>query len=229
MKNIKAYFVGIILSMSIISCDVVQSLIAEPTALETLTAVKEVMNSSAFRAIKTIKQIGDGNPSSILPKEVNQVLGALKTVGMGGEIDKATRSIAGASKVVANEGTAIMSDAIRQVDIKDAAAIVLGGQDAATEVLRQAMYATVKKRYSSRLDEELGKSDIDKYWSIAAGAYNMFGDKKIDGKLSDFLAERAVDGLFLTMGKEEKKIRTDYNSLGKQVVTKVWDYYTKKS
>jgi hypothetical protein len=108
-------------------------------------------------------------------------------------------------------------------------AVVIGGEDAATQVLRQAMYATVKQRYSSLLNAEFEKNDVNKYWPLAAGAYNMFSKNKVDSNLSDFAAERAVDVLFLSIGKEEKNIRTDYKSLGKQAVTKVFDYYTKKS
>ena len=62
---------------------------------------------------------------------------------------------------------------------------------------------------------------------MAAGAYNLFAKNKIDDTLSDFMAERAVDAVFLAMGKEEKQIRTDPASLGKAVVTKVFDYYVK--
>ena len=42
------------------------------------------------------------------------------------------------------------------------------------------------------------------------------------------MAERAVDAIFLGMGKQEKNIRTDYKSLGSAVVTKVFDYYSQK-
>lgn len=65
---------------------------------------------------------------------------------------------------------------------------------------------------------------------MATGAYNLFAsdDKKVDNNLSDFMAERAVDALFLSMGKQEKAIRQDPASLGKSVVTKVFDYYQSK-
>ena len=91
------------------------------------------------------------------------------------------------------------------------------------------MYATVKNRYSTRIEQELGKTEALTYWPIATGAYNLFAKNKIEGTLPDFLAERSVDALFVAMGKQEASIRTDYRSLGNSVVTKVFDYYTKKS
>ncbi len=225
MKNI---FAVLLASCLLFSCSTAAGLLLKPSTLETVMAVKEVMNSSSFKAIKTIQKLASDDPTSALPKEVGMVLGALKTLGYGDQIDATTLAIGRASKVVAEESTGIMKDAISEVSIKDAASIVVGGESAATGVLKQAMYGTVKKRYSDRLDAELGKTEAKKYWPIAATAYNIFAKNKIDGKLSDFLAERAVDGMFLTMGKEEKAIRSDYKSLGKSVVTKVWDYYSKK-
>lgn len=210
------------------SCKTVSHLMTEPSVLENITAVKEVMNSSAFKAISTLTKLGSDDPTSALPKEIGMVLGALKTLGMGDEVDKTLKSIGNASRIVTAESKALMQESIQELDIKDAAAIVLGGENAATSVLKQAMYGSVKKRYSARLDQELNKTDASKYWPIAANAYNLFAKNKVDGKLSDFMAERAVDGLFLTMGKEEKKVRTDYKSLGSQTVNKVFDYYMKK-
>lgn len=45
--------------------------------------------------------------------------------------------------------------------------------------------------------------------------------------LAGFMAERAVDALLLTMGKEETAIRKDPKKLGKAVATKVFNYYQK--
>jgi hypothetical protein len=121
-----------------------------------------------------------------------------------------------------------MKDAIDELTFGDAVAIVVGGEDAATEVLREAMYGGVTKRYSQRLDEELQKTEVNKYWPMASTTYNLFAKEKIEESFSDYLAKRAVDALFLTMGKEEKEIRIDPASLGKATVTKVFDYYTKR-
>ncbi|MEL6986709.1 MAG: DUF4197 domain-containing protein [Bacteroidota bacterium] len=215
-------------TIGISSCATLGQLIAEPTSLETITALKEVLNSSSFRAIKTLKKMQKNGIVGALPDEVGGVLNALKGLGLGKEIEGVTNTITKASGIVAEESAAIVGDAIKEVKFGDAVAVVVGGEDAATAVLRKAMYGAVKKRYSERLDQELNKADVNQYWPLAAGAYNVFAKEKVDANLSDFLAERAVDALFLTMGKEEKQIRTDPASLGKQVVTKVFDYYVNK-
>lgn len=209
------------------SCSVVKNLNIKPSDLETVMALKNILDSSTFNALKTLKNINAGGIENALPSEVGTVLKTLKTVGYGDEIDHVTNAISNASKVMLTESEGIVGDAISELKFTDAVAVVLGGEDAATNVLKRAMYETVKKRYSSRLEQELGKTDALEYWPIASSAYNIFAKNKIDNSLSDFLAERSVDALFIAIGKEEASIRTDYKSLGNNVVTKVFDYYSK--
>jgi len=211
------------------SCATLGALGIKPTSLETVMALKNILNSSTFRALKTLKTLNDEGAVGMLPDELQPVLGAMKTLGYGAEIDKVTQQIGQVSKVALSESQGIMTDAIKEVSFGDAVSVVLGGEDAATAVLKNAMYGAVKKRYSSRIDQQLQGTEAAQYWPLATGAYNMFSSKKIDGNLSDFMAERAVDAIFLTMGKEEKQIRNNYQALGDQVVTKVFDYYKNKS
>ena len=214
--------------MTFSSCKVMSDLGIKPSHLETVLALKNILDSSTFKALKTLKNVNDGGIEGALPQEIGTVLRTLKSVGYGAEVDKVTKSIGNVSTIMLSESEGIVGDAISELKFTDAVAVVLGGEDAATIVLKRAMYSTVKKRYSSRIEEELGKTDALTYWPIAASAYNLFSKNKMDSSLPDFLAERSVDALFLAMGKQEASIRTDYKSLGNSVVTKVFDYYTKK-
>ena len=202
------------------SCKVLEELALAPSEFETISALKEVLNSSAFRSIATLKKLNDSGVEGLLPQELQPVFATLRNVGLGSKIDDVNKQIVSVSGTVVEESGLIMSDAIKELTFADAVAVVTGGKDAATQVLREAMYASVKKRYSSRLDDELQKngSDALRYWPIATNAYNLFSDNKIEGSLPDFLAERSVDALFLTMGAEETEIRKDPASLGKAVV-----------
>jgi len=229
MKNKVILLAFTCFCFSFSSCSTLKGIIAEPTALESILAVKEVMSSSQVRALNKLRKLNKNGVESLIPAEVNTILNTMGKLGIGGEMDQIKSSIESASSVVLKEGTFIMEDAIKQVDVGDAVAIVVGGEDAATAVLRQAMYKTVKQRYSEKIDVELGKSEIKQYWPTATSAYNVFAKKKIDSDLSGFLAERAVDAVFLAMGKEEKEIRKKPADLGKAVVTKVFDYYSKKN
>lgn len=224
MKNAFLITVSILLFSS---CATLNKLGIKPSALETALALKQVLNSSTFKTIKTLKNLSEGD-SDMMPKELNSVLAGLGALGYGDDVDKVKKQISQASGIALTESEGIITDAIKEISFKDAASIVLGGEDAATGVLKSAMYSSVKNRYSARLGESLQGQEAVEYWPLAAKAYNLFSKNKVDTTLPDFLAERAVDALFLGIGKNEKAVRADYKSLGSQVVTKVFDYYTKK-
>ncbi len=227
MKKIIIPF--LILTMMLTSCSTLNNLGIAPTSLETIQAVKGLMDGSSFRAIQALQKMNAaGGVQGLLPEELTPVLNTLKTLGVGKEVDQITTQINGISKMVAGESAGIMKDAISSIKITDAVGVVLGAEDAATMLLKNAMYGSVKKRYSERLDTELAKTEVPQYWPMATGAYNLFAKNKVDSDLSGFLAERAVDALFLTMGKEEKQIRQDPKKLQNAVVTKVFDYYQNK-
>lgn len=224
MKNrliLSLTVLGIILS----SCSTLKNVASAPSNIETLMAVKEVMNSSAFKSIDKLSQARDGGLFGLLPEEVQPVIKTLKTLGLGAELDALNDKVEVASEAAFIEGKGLMADAIKEFKAGDAASIILGGQDAATIALKNAMYGAVKKRYSARLDDKLADVDETKYWDTAISTYNMFAKNKVEGSLSDFIAERAVDAVFIGMGKEEAVIRKDPASLGKDVVTRVFDYY----
>lgn len=226
MKKFIPLFLTVTLVMT--SCSTLNQLNLKPSALETVMALREILNSSTFKAVRKLSQLSSDDPTKALPSEFKTVLEGLKTLGYGQEVEKITKQVGSASGVVLKESESIITESIKEVDFGDAVAIVTGGKDAATQVLKNNMKTVVRKKYAERLNAELEKTEANKYWPIAAGAYNIFAKNKVDASLSNFMADRAVDGVFLAIGHEEENIRTDYKSLGKAVVTKVFDYYTKK-
>ncbi len=218
----------ILICFSVASCSTLGKMALKPSTWETIAAIKDILNSSVFKALAGLTKLHSDNPEASLPAEIKPVLATLKTLGYGDEVSKVTKAVGNASGIALNESKGIMADAIKEVNLGDAVSIVLGGEDAATQVLKKAMKGAIKKRYSAALEAQLGKTDALKYWPMAATAYNLFAKNKVDGNLSDFMAERAVDAIFLTMGSHEKEIRRDPASVGSAVVTKVFDYYNKR-
>jgi hypothetical protein len=200
----------------------------KPSDLENVAALRDLLNSSTFSAIKTLSQLSSNNPETLLPPEIAPVLQTLRNLGMAEEIDKISVEIGAISKLVLDESQVILADAINQTKFNDALAAVVGGQDAATQVLRNNMKISVKNRYSSLIDQQLEEHDINTYWPLAQNAYNLFSRKKIEGSLSDIMAEAMVDVIFTAMGKQETELRNNPSQIGTDVAMKVFTYYQKQ-
>ncbi|MBK9734616.1 MAG: DUF4197 family protein [Saprospiraceae bacterium] len=178
MKTLIAFLLTTIVFLS--SCSTLNQLGVKPSALETVMALREILNSSTFKAISKLKALNSEDPTTVLPAEFQPVLASLKSLGYGAEIDKVSKQVGVASTVVMAESEVIIKESIREVDFGDAVSIVTGGKDAATQVLQNNMKIVVRRKYAERLDQELAKTDVHKYWPIAAGAYNIFSKTKVD-------------------------------------------------
>ncbi len=211
------------------SCNTVKNLVGEPSALETITALRNLLDNSTLRAVSKLRKMQNGGLESILPQELGTVLNGLRSFGLTKEIDQVSEQIGKASQIALEESGHIIKGSIAQLSFSDASKVVLGGENAATSVLKQAVYKSVKNRYSEKIKSELESTDAIRYWSMAAGAFNLLSNEKIDKNLPNFLAKSAVDGLFLSIGHQEKDIRLNYRDLGDKIVTKVFDYYKTKN
>ena len=225
MKNSPTFVFITILLFS--SCSTLNQLNLKPSGLETVLALQEILNSSTFKAIRKLSKLHSEDPTQALPVEFKTIIDGLKVLGYGKEITKITTQVGQISGIVLNESEGIIKESVKELDFGDAVSIVTGGKDTASQVLKNNMKSVVRRRYSDRLGAEFDKTEVNKYWPIAAGAYNIFAKNKVDVSLSNFMADRAVDGIFLAIGHEEQEIRKDYKSLGISVVNKVFDYYTK--
>ncbi len=223
----RSIVLALLVGMFLSSCATLNKLGIQPTALETINALRTVLNSSTFRTIAKLKKLNDRGIEGVLPSELKPVLKTLETLGLGKEISTVSKQIGQASEIALTETKETITDAIKTLNFGDAVSVVIGGESAATAVLKNAMYQSVKKRYAAKIENELSKTEVLNYWPMAVQAYNLFAKDKVNSSLPDFLAERAVDAMFLAMGKEEKAIRNDYKALGNQIVNKVFDYYLK--
>ena len=128
MKNhlfLSLSIVGLLFS----SCKTIQNVGSAPSNIETLLAVKEVLNSSAFRSLESVAKTSDGGLMALLPDEVQPVMATLRTLGLGGQIDALNKKVEIASEAVLIEGKGLMSDAISEFKAEDAASIILGGEN----------------------------------------------------------------------------------------------------
>jgi len=228
MKKLRHFFaITLVAFLGFTSCDAAKLLFGEPSETEVIYALQKLLDSSALRAIATISDLNNNGVESLLPEELQPVLGVLKTTGAIDNIDEIEAKIGDVAQDVTVETGEILKDAVKELSFGDAVAVVLGGEDAATQVLKNAMYTTAKKRYSSKIENELiqVEPNIMDYWAAGSTAYNLFADDKVDSSLADFLAERSVDVLFGEIGNKEADIRNNYQDLGDIVVTKVFDFY----
>ena len=118
-----------------------------------------------------------------------------------------------AAEEAAKEAVPVFVDAITSMTIADGFAILKGGENAATNYLKEKTTAALLVKFRPKVEAATQKVALTNYWKPMADAYNaatiLTGGKAIEPDLNGYVTQKAADGLFLLLANEEKKIRQD--------------------
>jgi hypothetical protein len=94
--------------------------------------------------------------------------------------------------------------------LTDGMGILKGSDNAATEYLRTKTTAELTAKIKPIVVASLKKVEITKYWNPLSKKYNSLpGVKKVNPDLEQYVTEKALQGLFQMLAKEELNIRKD--------------------
>ena len=160
----------------------------------------------------------------LLPPEADAITKNLSKLPGGQDlVDKVITNINQAASDAAKDAAPILLNSIKQMTIQDAAGILTGGDNAATEYLKRTNYDALVNLYQPKIETSLDKKlvgnlsaqqswdEMTGQWNKVAGSFvGQLADlDKVETDLSAYLTKRAMDGLFLKIGETEKNIRQD--------------------
>ena len=183
-------------------------------------------NDQIIRGLKEALNVGTSNSTTMaskldgfyknplikipFPPQAKNMEKQLRSVGMGKEIDKFTKTLNRAAEDAAKSAAPVFMDAITKMTINDGLQILNGGNEAATNYLKGASGAALKAAFIPIVKTSLNKVQITKYWTPLTKTYNRLPlSNKVNTDLNDYVTQRAIDGLFKLIAQEELKIRTD--------------------
>jgi hypothetical protein len=143
----------------------------------------------------------------MLPPEAQKVEKALRSIGLGQQVDDAILSMNRGAEESCKQAAPIFVSAIRGMDVKDALGILKGSDTAATAYLRGNTTPALTQSFRPVIEESLKKVDATKHWNNLISAYNKVSLKKINPDLTAYVTEKAIDGVFVQIAQEEKEIR----------------------
>jgi hypothetical protein len=183
-----------------------------PTTAEVAEGLKEALIKGISTGSDLVSQV-DGyfkNPEIKIPfpPDVKRVEDKLRQIGLGGEVDKFVMTLNRGAEDAAKEAKPIFITAIRSMTIQDAWAILRGENDAATQYLKRTTSAQLKEKFKPVIQNSLNKVNATKYYRDIVTRYNQVTPlQKVNPDLDDYATDKAIEGLFLMIAKEEKNIR----------------------
>ncbi len=157
------------------------------------------------------------------PPDVKKVEDKLRQIGLGSEVDKFVMTLNRGAEDAAKEAKPIFINAIKQMTIQDAWGILRGSENAATEYLKRTTTAQLREKFQPVIANSLNKVNATKYYSDIVTQYNRIPlVEKVNPDLNDYATTKAMDGLFLLIADEEKKIRQDPVARTTELLKKVF-------
>lgn len=142
------------------------------------------------------------------PPEVKKVEDKLRQLGMGNKVDEFVMTLNRGAEDAAKEAKPIFINAIRQMTIEDAWGILKGDQSAATNYLKRTTSGQLKEKFSPVIQNSLDKVSATKYYGDVTGTYNKIPFvEKVNPDLNSYATDKAIEGLFTMIAREEKNIR----------------------
>lgn len=237
--------ISILLSLTLLifsSCDVQnQALLGNilkdtpmgnPTTLEIGQGIKQALEIGTSQGADRLSSkdgfLGNMAIKILFPPEAQKVENTLRSLGLNSLCDNVITSLNRAAEDAAREAKPIFISAIKEMTITDATNILLGNQDAATQYFKRVTTAQLMEKFSPVITNSLSKVGATKYWGDVVNRYNTIPlVTPINADLSEYVAQKAIDGLFLEIAQEELKIRGNLGARSTPLLQKVFGYADK--
>ena len=228
----KIYLPVLIVLFSFSGCDTAKSIMDSVNTSGSLSnadavqglkeALKLGTDSATYHLSKLNGFFGDNAIKILMPPEAENVEKTLRSVGLGSLVDKAVLSMNRAAEDASKSVGNIFFNAIKQMTIQDAFGILKGGDEAATNYLKQKTTAELTAAFSPVVSKSLGTTDATKYWKDVFTTYNRFSSKPVNTDLTAYVTQKALDGLFYHIGIEEQQIRENPAARINDILKKVF-------
>jgi len=145
-----------------------------------------------------------------LPGQLATVQKALKAAGYSSLVDDLELKLNRAAEQATPKAKELFIDAIAAMTIQDAAKILNGPDDAATQYFRKNMGPGLSKEMRPVVDSTLAEAGAVQAYDNMMGQYKAIPfvpDAKAN--LTDYVVDKGLDGIFHYVAKEEAAIRNN--------------------
>jgi len=231
MKKILAFALILVLG-SCTNQDIMKTVDAVNGALGGGESSAGLTNSEVIQGLKNALDIGIGNATKAtsktdgffknpeifipFPPEAIKVKNKLSQLGMDGKINSFVTTLNRSAEEASREAGPIFLSAIKNMSIADGFKILKGSDGAATNFLKANTLDQLRAAFSPKVKAAISKVNLTSKWDPLASAYNtatmLTGGEQVNPNLDEYVTEKAIEGLFVMMAKEEKQIRKDPDS-----------------
>jgi len=195
---------------------------------EVIAGLREALARGARSAVQSLGHAGGYLDNAAVripvPEKLEVVETGLRRLGRGQTVDAFIGSMNHAAEQAAPLATDVFVDAIKRMSIKDARGILNGPDNAATRYLKRSSSAALTQKMLPLVQQATQKVGVTRYYKDLIGRAGLAAQfVNLDSlDLDRYVTGKALDGLFLMMAAEEKRIREDPLARSTELLKKVF-------
>ncbi|MEO8405035.1 MAG: DUF4197 domain-containing protein [Chitinophagaceae bacterium] len=226
----KRLSLGLLLCTTVLlsSCDTLKQIVSIPSEFEMATGLKDALSQGLFRGFDAFAD-PNGNPlvRFAFPGDAAKIEKTLHDLGLDKTVNSVTSKFTSATSAAVIAAKPIFLNSLKQMSIRDAVSILITDNNhAATEYFKSNMTSELMVAFRPIVDSTIRVQGAAKEWTSIVNIYNKipFINKPLEPSLTDFIAARAIDGMFVEVASEEENIRTKYEFRKTDMMKKVFGY-----
>lgn len=189
--------------------------------------VKEALAKGADYAVASLGKengfLGNSKVKIPLPGYLQKAEKGMRMFGMGKQADELVNTMNHAAENAVAEAKPILSDSIKKMSVQDAKGILTGGEDSVTQYFKRTSTEQLTQKFTPIVKAATKKLQLAEQYNNYAGKAASAGliDQK-DADIDSYVTQKAMDGLFLMIAEEEKKLRANPVGAGSDLLKKVF-------
>ncbi len=158
-----------------------------------------------------------------LPDSLTRAEALMRRVGMGKYADELVVSMNRAAEAAVPEARQLFVDSVRKMTVQDAKGILTGGETSGTEYFQRTTKDQLHSRFLPIVKKATEKVGLaQRYNDYAEKGATLGLVRKEQSNLDEYVTQKALDGLYLMVAEEEKRIRKDPLAAGTSIIRKVF-------
>jgi hypothetical protein len=158
-----------------------------------------------------------------LPGGLNKAASVLRAIGQEQRVDDLIAAMNRAAEQAVPAAKPLLLNAVRTMSVEDAVNIVRGGDTSVTDFFAAKTRAPLGEKFLPIVSAETRKVSLAEKYDAVASKGSMFGlIRPEDASVEQYVTRKALDGLFLMIGQEERKIRADPVATGSAILKAVF-------
>lgn len=158
-----------------------------------------------------------------LPPALDEIAKGMRMLGRGKDADELVAAMNQAAEQAVPEAKVLLINAVKSMSIADAKKILTGGDESVTQFFRDKTAAPLALKFLPMVKRSTDRVGLAQKYNQFAAQGEKFGLIKGDAaSIEQYVTHKALDGLYVVIGDEERAIRQNPMAAGSAIVSKVF-------